>query len=260
MKPLDLTKKRVFLFDMDGVFYKGKENPVKIGGSEVVRRLRQTGRKVYVLTNNSTDTVDRILGNFTRFGLPIRREEILTSSLLTADYLTHEYGRVDYFLVGEPGFDAELRSAGHRRVQGPKADVVAVGLDRYLTYEKLDAASKVAMRGAEIVATHTSRLYMSGQGPAIGPGPIVRAIEYVAQKKAVSIGKPSPIMFAAALRRAHARRSDAVMIGDQLDTDIAGADAAGIDSILVKTGVDRSIKGTNALGVLGSVDDLLGLV
>ena len=256
MPKLDLSGKQLFLFDLDGVFYRGKESPVKIGGSSAVERIRSEGKRMFVLTNNSTDTVEALRGNLVRLGIPVEEREILTSSRLTAEYLANRYGRTTYFLVGERGFDRELKRLGHRRVRGPRAEVVAIGLDRFVTYEKIDRAVKVARNGADLVASHTARVYMSRDGPAIGPGPIVRAIEFASRKRATAVGKPSPLMFKIALEKAGCRAAEAVMIGDQLDTDIQGAASAGIDSILVLTGVDRSAKGTPAIATLGNVDEL----
>lgn len=252
----NLRTKKLFLFDLDGVFYRGKERRIKIGGSKVVNRIRSTNRKLFVLTNNSTDTTATIHSNLTGLGIQVDQEEILSSGLLTAQYMSERYGSASYFMVGEDGFDRELRRMGHRRVHGPSADVVAIGLDRFVSYDKLDTAARVARNGADLVASHVAPLYMSRDGPALGPGPFVRALEYASGKKAVSIGKPSPLMFRMALKRAGCRPQEAVMIGDQLDTDIAGAARAGIDSVLVLTGVDKTIEGTRALGTLKNVDEL----
>ena len=255
-RKLDLSKKKLILFDLDGVFYKGKEKPVKIGGTRVVRKLRELGKMLFLLTNNSTDSVSTVHSRLARLQIPIRKEEILTSGLLTAEYLSREYGRVSYYLIGEKGLQNEMRGFGHTKTEGEVADFVVIGLDRRLTYEKLDHAARVVRNGARIVATHASRVYMYKRGPALAAGPIVRAVEYATGEKAIVIGKPALPMFKLALKRAKCGPRDAIMIGDQVDTDIDGATAAGIDSILVATGVDRSIRGTGALAAVSNVDDL----
>ena len=257
MAPLDLRSKRLFLFDLDGVFYKGKERPVKIAGSAVVEAIRNRGKELFVLTNNSTDTVRTLHLNLARLGIRIREDEILTSSRLTAEYIEGRYGRVSYFLVGEAGFDRELRRLGHRPARASEADVVVVGLDRAVSYGKLDEASKAAKRGAALVASHAASFYMSRFGPALGPGPLVRAIESASGRRAIVVGKPSPLMFRIALKKGECRPEEAVMVGDQLDTDILGAERAGIDSVLVLTGIDRSVAGTHALGSVTDVDGLV---
>ncbi len=257
---MDLSRKKLFLFDLDGVFYKGKENPIKIGGSKVVRKIRERKKKLFVLTNNSTDTAATIHTHLAKFDIPIRKEEILTSGMLTAEYVLQKYGRARYFLIGEKGLDAELRSAGLKSASDEKADVVVVGLDRKLTYDKLDKAVRVINNGASIVASHAARMYMYKFGPAIAAGPTVRALEYATGKRAIIIGKPSTLMFEMALQRAGCRKGDAVMIGDQIETDIVGARKAGIDSVLVLTGVDRGVDDTAVIGVVNEVDELADFI
>ena len=255
-----LRDKKLFLFDLDGVFYRGKESRVKIGGTRAIEELRARKKKLFVLTNNSTDAVDTVHRRLMDFDIPVRREEILTSARMTAEYLRERHGAVSYFLVGEDGLDAEMEGCGHSRVDGEKADFVVIGLDRNATYGVLDHAARLARNGAGIVATHDSALFMYKSGPAMAAGPLVRAIEYASGKRATVIGKPSPLMFRIALKRAHVRRRDAVMVGDQLDTDVLGALNAGIDPILVTSGVDRSAGGYRLLAKLANVDEIVPLL
>jgi 4-nitrophenyl phosphatase len=194
------------------------------------------------------------------FDIPVKKGEVLTSGLLTAEYLRDRYGRVTYFLVGEEGLDSEMKRHGHRRTGGERADFVVVGLDRGVTYDKLDKAARIARGGATIVATHISRLYAYKTGPAMATGPLVKAIEYASSKRATVIGKPSTLMFKIALKRAECAGSQAVMVGDQVDTDIAGATRAGVDSILVTSGVDKEAKGYRLLARLPNVDAIVPLL
>jgi len=255
-----LASKELFLFDLDGVFYKGKESRVKIGGTEAVEAIREAGKKLYILTNNSTDSAETVHDRLLEFDVPVKREEVLTSGLLTAEYLRQKHGRVSYFLVGEEGLDYEMKRFGHRRTRGESADFVVIGLDRRITYDKLDHAARLARNGAGIVATHSSRLYMYKTGPAIATGPLVKAVEYASSKRATVIGKPSPLMFAIALRRAGCSRERSVMIGDQLETDIEGASRVGIDSILVLSGIDKEAGTYRPLAVIQDVDDIVPLL
>ncbi|HUI23464.1 MAG TPA: HAD-IIA family hydrolase [Nitrososphaerales archaeon] len=255
-----LKDKSLFLFDLDGVFYKGKESRVKVGGTRAIEALRKGGKKLFILTNNSTDSAATVQSRLIEFDIPVKKDEVLTSGLLTAQYLEQKHGRVTYFLVGEEGLDAEMKRYGHRKTVGEKADFVVVGLDRKLTYDKLDHAARLARNGAGIIATHASRLYMYKSGPAMATGPLVKAIEFASQKRAVVIGKPSRLMFSIALQRAGTKKKDAVMIGDQADTDILGASRAGIDAILVTTGIDKDAPGLKLLAKLSNVDELVTLL
>ena len=260
MKRTDIRRKALFLFDLDGVFYKGKESRVSLGGARVIETLRSKGKRFFVLTNDSTDTIETIRSRLAGFGIRVKTDEILTSAFLTAEYLRSKHGRVTYYLVGEAGLEAEMRRLGHTRTEGEKADFVVVGLDRGLSYDKLDHAARLVRGGAAIIATHAARLYMYRTGPAVATGPIVRALEYATGKRATVIGKPSRLMFRMALRRARCRSRDAVMVGDQVETDIAGAARAGIDAVLVTSGIDQEAKGYELLATVTNVDDLADLL
>lgn len=254
---LDLSRKRLFLFDLDGVLTSGKENPVKLGGTKVIDRIRAKGKRFFVVTNDSTDTVETVFGRLKKFGIPVKYEEILTSAKLTAQYVAKKHPGATYFLVGEKGLEAELKKEGLRRTNGTEADYVVVGLDRWLTYGKLDKAQEAARNGAAIVACHSAKLYMYENRVAMAVGPIVRAIEYASSKRAVAIGKPSRLMFELALEMAGCEPRDAVMVGDQEETDIAGAKKMGITAIIVKTGVySRGETKTRADAIVETVDDV----
>jgi HAD superfamily hydrolase (TIGR01458 family) len=231
-----------------------------LGGNRLISALRERGKKLFVLTNNSTDSVDTVRSHLARFGIDVSPNEILTSARLTAEYLAARRGPVTYFLVGERGLEAEMESFGHVRTDGESADCVVVGLDRSLSYEKLDHAARLVRGGASIIATHRARLYMYKIGPAVGAGPIVRAIEYATGRRATVIGKPSRLMFAMALKKSGCRSVDAVMVGDQVETDILGAYRAGIDAILVKSGVDKDPNGYPVLASVLNVDDISGFL
>ena len=254
----DLSRKKLFLFDLDGVLTAGKEKPVKLGGTKVINKIRASkGKRFFVLTNDSTDTVETVLERLRGFDIPVKYEEILSSAKLTAQYVAKKHPKGSYFLVGERGLEEELNREGLRRTRGRKADVVVVGLDRWLTYNKLDRAGEVVRNGASLVACHCARLYMLKNRVAMAVGPIVKAIEYASGKKAVAIGKPSRLMFELALEKAGCRPKDAVMVGDQEETDIVGAKRMGITSIMVKTGVySRGETKTQADAVVETVDDI----
>lgn len=254
---MDLSEKKLFLFDLDGVLTAGKESPVKLGGTRVMRRIRAKGKRLFVLTNDSTDTVETVHARLRRFDIPAREDEILTSARLTAEYVAKRHPGGTYFLVGERGLDEELRRVGLRRTRGSRAEVVVIGLDRWLTYNKLDLAAEAARNGARIVACHAARLYMYRNRVAMAVGPMVKAVEYASGKRAVAIGKPSRLMFQLALEKAGCSPHEAVMVGDQEETDVVGAKRMGITSVMVKTGVySRGETTTQADLVVENVDDV----
>jgi len=233
---MNVKSLRVFFFDLDGVLWVGKENPRYVGGREVVEKLKDSGRKTFVLTNDSTHVRDEIYQNLNKLGFSFAVEDILTSSYLTARYLTESFGKASFYLIGEDGIKRELEAAGHYVSTEPEA--VVVGLDRQLSYEKLDNAVKLLRSGARLVGSYGGAMYMGDRGPALSAGPIIKALEFASGRRAVMIGKPSPRMFTLALQLANEKASKAVMVGDQIETDVVGARKAGVHTILVLTGVE----------------------
>jgi len=233
---MNVKSLRVFFFDLDGVLWVGKENPRYVGGREVVEKLKDSGRKTFVLTNDSTHVRDEIYQNLNKLGFSFAVEDILTSSYLTARYLTESFGKASFYLIGEDGIKRELEAAGHYVSTEPEA--VVVGLDRQLSYEKLDNAVKLLRSGARLVGSYGGAVYMGDRGPALSAGPIIKALEFASGRRAVMIGKPSPRMFTLALQLANEKAGKAVMVGDQIETDVVGARKAGVHTILVLTGVE----------------------
>jgi 4-nitrophenyl phosphatase len=256
----NLKSIHVFFFDLDGVLSIGKEKPQYLGGREAVAKIKILGKKAFLLTNDSTHTRQEILENLTKLGFNFQHDEIVTSSYLTAKYLTNQYGTASFFLVGENGLQRELEAAGHKETE-EEPDVVVVGFDRQLTYNKLDHALHVLREGAKLIGSYGGAVFMSDHGPALSAGPIIKALEYGSGKRAVMIGKPSPRMFQLALRIAHEKPARAVMVGDQIETDMLGAHRARVHTILVLTGVENkaSIRASKLKPdmVLENVDRLL---
>ena len=236
MKPQTLKSLRVFFFDLDGVLSVGKARLRYLGGRKIVKRLKKSGKKVFVLTNDSTHVRGEVHRNLVDLGFVFDIDEILTSSYLTARYLTQRFGEAQFYLIGEDGLRRELQAAGHHESDRP--DVVVVGLDRQLSYDKLNDGLRFLRKGAGLVGSYGGTIYMSATGPAMSAGPIVKALEFASGKKAVLIGKPSPRMFQLALRLANQEPRRAVMVGDQIETDILGARRAGVHTILVLTGTE----------------------
>lgn len=249
---------------MDGVLSVGKEHPRYLGGREVVARIKDTDRQAFLLTNDSTHTRHEIQKNLRRLGFVFQRDDILTSSYLAASYLTENVKRdTAFFLLGERGFRQELENAGHHAADA-KPDAVVVGLDRHLTYKKLNAALQFLRKGALLVGGYGGTVYMSEDGPAMSAGPIIKALEYASGRNAIMIGKPSTHMFRLALRRAAVKAPRAVMVGDQTETDLKGAHQIGLHTVLVLSGVEtkESIRQSTAKPemILKNVDQLINYI
>jgi HAD superfamily hydrolase (TIGR01457 family) len=235
-----------FLFDLDGVLYRGNE-PVG-AAPEAVGRLRSMGRRIAFVTNNSTRTPDAVVRRLREVGIEAEVAEVETSALATADLLAAR-GTRNAFVVGEQGVVDALLARGVSVLEGEPdgAEVVVVGLDRDVTYAKLRTASLLVERGAILVATNADASMPAPDGNWPGAGALLAAIEATTGIRAEVVGKPNAPLLQAALGRAGGGRP--LLIGDRLDTDIAGAVRLGWDSLLVLTGVTarEDLEGASAV-------------
>ncbi len=259
---LKVSNLKAFLFDLDGVLTVGKETLQYVGGKPVINRLKQLGKRTCILTNTSTHTQRDVWEKVTKLGFPIKEDELMTSTQLMANYLAERYGALTCYVIGEPGLVEELRLSGHKIPESPDSvDFVIVGLDRQLTYDKLNKAVRLLRNNAKLAAAYMDRVYMSDNGPAFSAGPTAKALEHASGKKTLVVGKPSPLMFRLALKRTGVRPRDALMVGDQIDTDLKGAKTVGLHTALVLTGVSDktaiSKSRTKPDLTISHVDDLM---
>jgi HAD superfamily hydrolase (TIGR01457 family) len=223
-----------FLFDLDGVLYRGSE-PIP-GAADAVERVRRLGKRLAFVTNNSARTPEQVADHLRSVGVAADPGEVETSALATADLLAVR-GVRRAFVIGEAGIRAALSARGIDVLTGEpeSVDAVVVGWDRDVDYAKLRSAALLIQRGAAFVATNADASYPAPDGLWPGAGAIVAAIETTVGIAPEVVGKPYPPIFEAALRRAGGGR--ALVIGDRLDTDIAGANRLGWGSLLVLSGV-----------------------
>jgi HAD superfamily hydrolase (TIGR01457 family) len=225
-----------FLFDLDGVLYRGTE--AVTGAPEAVARLRAAGKGVAFVTNNSGRTPEAVAAHLTRLGIPAAAEEVETSALVTAEQLSAR-GVSEAFVVGEEGILRALRDVGIAIADSgaDRTQVVVVGWDRQANYEKLRRASLLVERGAALVATNADASYPAADGNWPGAGALLAVVETTTGAHAEVFGKPEASIMLAALDRAGGGRP--LVIGDRLETDIAAAVGLGWDSLLVLTGISR---------------------
>jgi len=232
-----------FLFDLDGVLYRGDLAVPHAG--DAVTRLRKAGRPVIFITNNSSRTPEQVAEKLVDLGIPASASEVVTSALATADLLASRGGG-SAFVVGEEGLRTALSSAGIAVSDGEPglADYVVVGWDRGIDYPKLRTACLLVQRGARLVATNADVSFPAPDGLWPGAGAILSVVTTTTGATAEVVGKPHAPLFEAARRRAGGGRP--LVIGDRLDTDIAGAAALGWDSLLVLTGIsaERDLAGS----------------
>jgi len=229
---------RAFIFDMDGVIYRG--NTVLPGAPELIGRLRQDGIPFLFLTNNSTTPAGDVARRLCRMGIEASPEEIMTSADATAAYLAGECPSARVLVIGEAGIRQALTAAGFELTSDHRvADAVVVGMDREATYERLKHASLAIQRGARFIATDLDASLPSEEGLIPGAGSLVGMLEIASGVKAQAIGKPAADIFRQALVRLGVSHEIAATVGDRPETDIVGGQAAGLKTIAVLTGVAR---------------------
>lgn len=229
-----LLRYKAFLSDIDGVLVRGSQ-PIP-GAAEALAELRRLGR-VLLITNNSTQSRRGTAQRLRACGLPVDPGEVLPSSYLAARYLKRRFGSVRYWHMGEEGITEEMALAGHKRVEPEEAEWIVVGMDRGLTYGKLAQALRALQRGAHLLATNRDPTFPTAEGLMPGAGAVVGALSGMGFPPEVVVGKPAPLAFEMALAEVEVAPQEALMIGDRLDTDVAGAAKAGLDTALVLSGV-----------------------
>lgn len=238
---LDLSAISTFVFDLDGVVWRG-DTPVP-GAPESLAILRAVGYRCLFATNNSSRPPQFYAQKLMDMGIEATPEEIVTSSTATALYLSRHLPQgFSAYVVGEEGIALALESIGARVVrhddEAECVDCVVAGIDRAFSYEKLKRAQQYLLGGAKFIATNRDSTFpIEGGGVVPGAGSIVAAVATAAGQEPLSMGKPEPGMLLAILEKYELKPSQAAMIGDRLDTDIACAHRAGIGAIHVATGV-----------------------
>lgn len=217
-----------FLLDLDGVVYVGAE-PIP-SAVDAIERLRDDGKTVQFLTNNSRRPRTDLAAQLREDGISADAEDVVSSASATGDVL-RERGYDSAFVVGTDGLEHELHDQGFDVVTSDP-DAVVVGLDTETTYRDIEFGARAIRHGAAFVAANVDSTFPTEEGIAPGTGAIVRAIEVVAEEEPLVVGKPEVRMFEQALTSV-GPDADAVMVGDTLQSDVLGARRAEIPSILV---------------------------
>ena len=243
------------LLDLDGVLYV-EEEPVP-GAVEAVRGLREAGFPLRFVTNTTARSRARTLEKLGDLGFDVDEAELVTPTTL-ALRLCRERGYERVALLMHDEVRADLPGL---REAGDEADAVIVGdLGSDFGYPVLNRAFRLLMDGAELVALQKNRYWLTREGLSLDVGPFVAALEYATGREALVMGKPSAAFFELVLGDLGVEPADAVMVGDDVESDIGGALRAGLAAILVRTGKYRPER-VKASGVepTATVDSIAGV-
>jgi glycerol-1-phosphatase len=224
------------ILDLDGCVWIGP-NPVP-GAVAAIDALRTAGKRVAFATNDPRRPEEDYVARLWRIGVRASLADVVTVGGATQHLLAETRSGRTAFVIGTPSMHRHVADAGLRVLNGTdlatRAEVVVVGGTEDLTYAHLRDASLALRRGADFVATGRDPTYPQPDGLWPGTGAIVAALEYATGRTAAIVGKPEPQLFLTALERLGEGRT--LVVGDSLDSDVAGAAAAGLDAALVLSG------------------------
>ena len=226
-----------FLLDVEGVLVADKRYAPVEGAVDFIRQVRSAGYPLRLITNNTTDDRPTLLEKLARAGFDFTLEELHTCTAAAVNRL-RELGARRCLVLGNEALRRIVADAGFEPANASDVDAVVVGLDRELTYAKLQTACEaVGSHQAALLALHHNRLYIDADGnvaPSVGA--IAAAIEYVTQVDATVVGKPSPLYFQQALDDIGVSPADVLVVSDDPFSDLAGAKRMGMQTAFVLSG------------------------
>jgi NagD protein len=225
-----------WLTDMDGVLmHEGSPVP---GAQEFLARLRESGRRYLVLTNNSMHTPRDLSARLDRIGLDVPEQNIYTSALATARFLDDQRPRGTAFVIGEAGLTTALYEIGYT-LSDHSPDYVVLGETRTYSFQSITMAIRLVNAGARFIATNPDATGPSNEGALPACGSVAALISKATGVQPYFVGKPNPMMMRSALNTIQAHSETTVMIGDRMDTDVQSGIEAGLQTVLVLTGITR---------------------
>ncbi|WP_407270820.1 TIGR01457 family HAD-type hydrolase [Radiobacillus sp. PE A8.2] len=223
-----------YLIDLDGTVYRGTE--VIPEAVKFINELEKRSIPYLFLTNNSTKPPRKVADTLISMGIPATTEHVFTTSMATAAYVSEQHPGARVYSIGEEGLLAALEEQGLEIVED-NADFVVMGLDRTITYEKLTRGALNIRKGARFIATNGDVALPTERGFLPGAGSLVSVLAVTTGITPTFIGKPESIIVEQALEVLGTSKQETIMVGDNYDTDILAGIRAGIDSLLVYTGV-----------------------
>src|SRR5918993_1893376 len=234
--PVGERRIRSWLMDMDGVLVH-EEAPIP-GSAQFLGALRERGIPFLVLTNNSIYTRRDLAARLRASGLEVPEAAIWTSALATARFLEDQRPGGSAFVIGEAGLTTALHEAGYTLTERDP-DYVVLGETRTYSFERLTRAIRLIADGARFIATNPDATGPHPDGPLPATGSVAALISRATGIDPYFVGKPNPLMMRSALNQLDAHSETTAMVGDRMDTDIVSGLEAGLETILVLTGVTR---------------------
>jgi NagD protein len=223
-----------WLMDMDGVLV--QEESAIPGANDFLTRLRELGLPFLVLTNNSIYTPRDLTARLRRTGLDVPEGSIWTSALATAQFLDDQRPNGTAFVIGESGLTTALHDHGYTLTERDP-DYVVLGETRTYSFERITQAIRLIAAGSRFIATNPDNVGPTPDGLLPATGSVAALISRATGVDPYYVGKPNPLMMRSALNAIEAHSETTAMIGDRMDTDVVAGLEAGLETILVLTGV-----------------------
>ena len=255
-----MTKREIrsWLMDMDGVLVHDEQ--AIPGAGEFIARLRELQRPFMVLTNNSIYTRRDLAARLRASGLDVPEDAIWTSALATARFLEDQRPGGSAYVIGEAGLTTALHASGYTLTER-NPDYVVLGETRTYSFERITQAIRLIDKGARFIATNPDATGPSIEGPMPATGSVAALISRATGHEPYFVGKPNPLMMRSALNTLDVHSETAAMVGDRMDTDIVSGMEAGMETILVLTGLTTAAEAERhpyrAARIVDSIADLI---
>ena len=230
----NIKNKLGFICDMDGVIYHG--NKILDGVTDFVNWMLDNNKKFVFLTNSSERTPHELSMKLDRMGLNVSPDHFYTSAMATAEFLCSQKPGSTAYVIGEAALTKALYDQGIY-MNDVNPDYVVVGETRTYSFEKLEKAINLVLKGAKLIGTNPDITGPCETGIVPATGALIAPIEIATGKKAYFVGKPNPLMLRHGLKRLDCRSRDIAFIGDRMDTDIIAGIESNVDTVLVLSGV-----------------------
>lgn len=231
---ITMKKYQGYLIDLDGTMYRGSERIE--AASDFIKRLIDAGIPYLFVTNNSSRTPAQVAEKLSSFEIPATEEQVFTTSQATANYIFEQKPDAAVYVIGEEGIQTAISEKG-LQFAGEDADFVVSGIDRGITYEKLAVGCLAVRNGATFISTNGDIAIPTERGLLPGNGSLTSVIAVSTQTEPIFIGKPESVIMEQALKVLGTNKEETLMVGDYYDTDILAGMRAGMDTLLVHTGV-----------------------
>jgi len=254
---------KALILDMDGVLWRDSES---IGDlSKIFNRINELNLQVILATNNATRKPSQYIEKLAGFGVKLNESQIATSAMAVLVHLQEYYPKgCPVYVIGMDSLKDQIFEFGYNQSE-LNAKAVIVGVDRHISYEKIRIASTLIRAGAEFIGTNPDKTFPTPQGLVPGAGSIIAAVAAAAETEPLIVGKPGRLLMDVSL--SHLKgidKSQVLMIGDRLDTDVAAGISVGCRTALVLSGVtSKEVLSTSSIKpdyMFSDLSDLVGVL